>query len=96
MAFEARGQQSSLSSGGLAVRMPEPGSGGGSGTIGAQYSGGLGPSCPASLGQPADSIGVGYAAMTEVARQQGLSLIEVLVALVIMAVLSLMTWGGAG
>ncbi len=34
--------------------------------------------------------------MTEVARQQGLSLIEVLVALVIMAVLSLMTWGGAG
>ncbi len=31
--------------------------------------------------------------MTEVARQQGLSLIEVLVALVIMAVLSLMTWG---
>lgn len=31
--------------------------------------------------------------MTEAARQQGLSLIEVLVALVIMAILSLMTWG---
>src|SRR5690606_32455880 len=85
--------QPALSAGGLAVRMPQPVEAGSAWAVVPDHSCRCAAARTAPSGHASDAARQGGIAMNLAAGQRGLTLIEVLVALVVMAVLSLMTWG---